>query len=139
MTDPSKPQPAVAPAASAGGRFGASIRNSGYLRKWLLLGITIGVVAGLGAVVFYLVLKYTGEFLLGCLAGYHIPTPVGEGGGHGSAGFVRPWAIPLVTTAGALLSASWPDSRRKPRATVPTKPSRRYMAIPARSVSARCW
>ena len=60
-----EPQPALAPAAAAGGRFGASIRNSGYLRKWLLLGITIGVVAGLGAVVFYLVLKYTGEFLLG--------------------------------------------------------------------------
>jgi chloride channel protein, CIC family len=107
VTDPSEdePQSAVAPAAAAGGRFGASIRNSGYLRKWLLLGITIGVVAGLGAVVFYLVLKYTGEFLLGYLAGYHIPTPVGEGGGHGSAGFVGPWAIPLVTTAGALLSA----------------------------------
>jgi chloride channel protein, CIC family len=107
VTQPTEdgPQPAVAPPAAAGGRFGASIRKSGYLRKWLLLGITIGVVAGLGAVVFYLALKYTGEFLLGYLAGYHIPRPVGEGGGHGSARFVRPWAIPLVTTAGALLSA----------------------------------
>jgi chloride channel protein, CIC family len=98
-------QPAVAPPAAAGGRFGASIRTSGYLRKWFLLGITIGVVAGLGAVVFYLALKYTAEFLLGYLAGYHLPTPVGEGGSHGSAGFERAWAIPLVTTAGALLSA----------------------------------
>jgi CIC family chloride channel protein len=95
----------VAPAAAAGGRFGASIRRSGYLQKWLLLGVTIGFVAGLGAVVFYLALRYTGEFLLGTLAGYHIPRPAGEGGGHGSAGFVRPWAIPLVTTGGALLSA----------------------------------
>jgi chloride channel protein, CIC family len=100
-----EPQPAVASAPAAGGRFGASIRKSGYLQKWLLLGVTIGVVAGLGAVVFYLALKYTDAFLLGYLAGYHIPTPVGEGGSHGSAGFVRPWAIPLVTTAGALLSA----------------------------------
>jgi chloride channel protein, CIC family len=100
-----EPQPAVASAPAAGGRFGASIRKSGYLQKWLLLGVTIGVVAGLGAVVFYLALKYTGAFLLGYLAGYHIPTPVGEGGSHESAGFVRPWAIPLVTTAGALLSA----------------------------------
>jgi chloride channel protein, CIC family len=99
-----EPQPAVAPATAAGGRFGASIRTSGYLRKWFLLGTTIGVIAGLGAVVFYLALKYTGDFLLGYLAGYHIPTPVGEGGSHGSAGFVRPWAIPLVTTAGALVS-----------------------------------
>jgi chloride channel protein, CIC family len=111
-----EPQPALAPAAAAGGRFGASIRKSGYLRKWFLLGITIGAIAGLGAVVFYLALKYTSEFLLGYLAGYHIPTPVGEGGGHGSAGFVRPWALPLVTTAGALLSA-WVVARLAPEAT----------------------
>ncbi len=100
-----EPQPAMASAPAAGGRFGASIRKSGYLQKWLLLGITIGVIAGLGAVVFFFALKYTEEFLLGYLADYHIPTPVGEGGGHGSARFERPWAIPLVTTAGALLSA----------------------------------
>ncbi|MBW0019039.1 MAG: chloride channel protein [Mycobacterium sp.] len=98
-------QPGVAPPAAAGGRFGASIRKSGYLQKWFLLGITIGVIAGLGAVVFYLALKYTGEFLLGYLGGYQIPTPVGEGGNLGSHGFARPWAIPLVTTGGALLSA----------------------------------
>jgi CIC family chloride channel protein len=95
----------VAPDSAAGGRFGASIRQSGYLQKWLLLGLTIGIIAGLGAVVFYLALKYTGDFLLGYLAGYHVPRPVGEGGSRGSAGFVRPWAIPLVTTVGALLSA----------------------------------
>ncbi|GFG62764.1 hypothetical protein MKUB_02540 [Mycobacterium kubicae] len=100
-----EPEPPQAPPAAAGGRFGAAIRQAGYLPKWFLLGITIGVIAGLGAVVFYLALKYTGEFLLGYLAGYHIPTPVGEGGSHGSPGFVRPWAIPLVTTGGALLSA----------------------------------
>jgi chloride channel protein, CIC family len=100
-----EPQPAVASAPAAGGCFGASIRKSGHLQKWLLLGITIGVIAGLGAVVFYFALKYTEEFLLGYLADYHIPTPVGEGGSHGSARFERPWAIPLVTTAGALLSA----------------------------------
>jgi chloride channel protein, CIC family len=99
------PAPGIAPPEAAGGRFGASIRQAGYLPKWLLLGFTIGVVAGLGAVVFYLMLKYTAQFLLGDLAGYQIPAPVGEGGGHGSAGFPRPWAIPLVTTGGALLSA----------------------------------
>lgn len=98
-------EPKEAPPESAGGRFGATIRNAGYLRKWLLLGVTIGVISGLGAVVFYLALNYTGSFLLGYLADYHVPTPLGEGGSRGSAGFVRPWAIPLVTTGGALLSA----------------------------------
>ncbi|MBW0011996.1 MAG: chloride channel protein [Mycobacterium sp.] len=100
-----EPQPVPAPVAAAGGRFGASIRKSGYLQKWLLLGITIGAISGLGAVVFYFALKYTGEFLLGYLGGYHMPTPVGEGGSRGSQGFQRPWALPLVTTGGALLSA----------------------------------
>jgi CIC family chloride channel protein len=88
-----------------GGRLGAFVRNSGHLRKWLILGIVIDVIAGLGAVVFYLALKYTGEFLLGYLAGYHIPTPLAEGGSPGSSHNLRPWAIPMVTTAGALVSA----------------------------------
>jgi CIC family chloride channel protein len=100
-----EPEFPAAPPAAAGGPFGARIRTAGYLRKWFLLGTTIGVVSGLGAVVFYLALKYTAEFLLGYLAGYHLPTPLAEGGSHGSTGFPRAWAIPLVTTAGALLSA----------------------------------
>ena len=86
--------------------LGAFIRNSGYLRKWLILGIAIGIIAGLGAVVFYLALKYTTDFLLGYLGGYDVPTAHGDGGNTGSAGFERPWAIPLIVMFGALLSAS---------------------------------
>src|ERR1700744_3444776 len=88
-----------------GGRLGVFVRNSGHLRKWLILGVLIGVIAGLGAVVFYLTLKCTGEFLLGYLAGYHIPIPLAEGGRPASSHYLRPWAIPLVTTGGALVSA----------------------------------
>lgn len=87
------------------GAIGGFVRASGYLRKWLLLGLSIGVIAGLGAVVFYLMLDYTGQFLLGYLGGYDQPTAQGDGGGRGSAGFDRPWAIPLVTCGGALVSA----------------------------------
>jgi chloride channel protein, CIC family len=81
------------------------VNRSGYLRKWLVLGITIGVIAGLGAVAFYLALDYAGKFLLGYLGGYDIPKPVGDGGDPGSPGFDRPWAIPLITFGGALVSA----------------------------------
>ncbi len=84
---------------------GASINRAGYLRKWLILGIAIGVIAGLGAVVFYLALDYAGQFLLGYLADYHIPKPSGDGGDPGSPSFTRPWAIPLVAFGGALASA----------------------------------
>ncbi|MEZ0354889.1 chloride channel protein [Mycobacterium sp. SA01] len=98
-----------------GGPVGAFIRRSGYLRKWLILGISIGIIAGLGAVTFYLALDYTGQFLLGYVGGYQIPKPVGDGGQPGSPGFVRPWAIPLVTFGGALVSA-WIVAKFAPEA-----------------------
>ena len=84
---------------------GEFVRRSGYLRKWLILGIAIGVIAGLGAVLFYLALEHASQFLLGYLGGYDPPTAAGDGGHRGSTGFERPWAIPLVTFAGALVSA----------------------------------
>jgi len=99
----------------SGGRLGAFIARSSYLRKWLILGVAIGVIAGLGAVVFYLALEYTGKFMLGYLAGYQIPKPVGEGGQPRSPGYVRAWAIPVVTTLGALVSA-WLVARFAPEA-----------------------
>jgi len=76
----------------------------GYVEKWLLLGLTIGVVAGLGALLFYSALELGTHLFLVDLAGYHIPTPGGEGNAAGSAGYSRPWAIPLVVGLGGLLS-----------------------------------
>ncbi|MCI4673898.1 chloride channel protein [Candidatus Mycolicibacterium alkanivorans] len=87
------------------GWTGAFIRGSGYLRKWLILGVAIGIIAGLGAVVFYLALDYTGKFLIGYVGGYQVPAAKEAGGGTGSSGFVRPWAIPLIAFGGALVSA----------------------------------
>lgn len=76
----------------------------GYVEKWLLLGLTIGVVAGLGALLFYSTLQLGTHLFLVDLAGYHIPTPGGEGNAAGSAGYSRAWAIPLVVGLGGLLS-----------------------------------
>ncbi len=42
---------------------------------------------------------------MGYVAGYHLPTPRGEGGSPGSSHYHKPWALPLVTTAGALASS----------------------------------
>jgi CIC family chloride channel protein len=98
------------------GGLGRFVRGSGYLRKWLILGVSIGVIAGLGAVVFYLALDYAGRFLLGELGGYDIPKPDGEDGGNpGSPGFERPWAIPLIVCGGALVSA-WLVAKFAPEA-----------------------
>ena len=75
-----------------------------YLPKWLILASVIGVIAGAGAVVFYEALSFSTHLFLGVLAGYHVPTPAGEGNAAGSAHFARAWAIPLVVTLGALAS-----------------------------------
>ncbi len=88
------------------GRLGAFVRDAGYLRKWLILGVAIGIIAGLGAVTFFLALRYTTGLLLGDLGGYDVPTAQGDGNNPGSPGFSRAWAIPVITTLGALVSAA---------------------------------
>ncbi len=81
------------------------LSGASYLQKWLVLGVLIGTMAGLGAVVFYEALLAATHLFLGVLAGYHVPTPAGEGGHGASASFTRPWALPLVVGLGALLGA----------------------------------
>jgi len=91
------------PWRAAMARAGRWLGAASYLQKWLILGVLIGTMAGIGAVVFYEALLACTHFFLGTLAGYHVPTPAGEGGHRASAGFTRPWAIPLVVGLGALL------------------------------------
>jgi len=86
------------------GRWLSGIRTASYVRKWLVLGILIGVVAGLGAVVFYEALHLGTRYLLGSLGGFVPPTTAGEGGVHPASAFAHPWAIPLVVALGGLLS-----------------------------------
>ena len=87
-----------------GSRLGSRISALPYAQRWLVLGVLIGIVAGLGAVLFYTALQVGTHLFLVDLAGYHIPTPGGEGNQPGSSGFARPWAIPLVVGLGGLIS-----------------------------------
>jgi H+/Cl- antiporter ClcA len=75
-----------------------------YVPKWLLLASVIGVIAGLGAVVFYEALSVATHFFLGYLAGYKVPTPASEGNLAGSAHYARWWAVPLVVALGGLVA-----------------------------------
>ena len=77
-----------------------------YFVKWFILGTFIGIVAGFGAVSFYLLLKYTTDFFMNYIVGYPVPKPLGEGGSSSFYQFIieRPWLIPIVTTIGGLLS-----------------------------------
>ena len=77
-------------------RAGRWVSSASYLKKWTVLGVVIGAVAGLGAIVFYEALVACTHFFLDVLAGYQVPTPAGEGGQVASASAARPWALPLV-------------------------------------------
>lgn len=84
---------------------GSGFEGQRYLAKWLLLGTIIGVVAGLGAVLFYLAIQWATDFFLGMLAGYFPPSPAGEGSNPAQiTDAARPWLLPLVTAFGGLLS-----------------------------------
>ena len=74
-----------------------------YLRKWVILGVLIGVVAGLGAVLFYEAIAQFSNLLLGHLAGYYPPAPRGEGDTVVTE-IGRRWAFPLVLVLGGLIS-----------------------------------
>ena len=83
----------------------ARLRQAGYLRKWLVLGVVIGIVAGLGAIAFTAALRWATEFFLSLAGGYTPPAPAGEGATLGSGShLVRPWALPLVVGLGGLIS-----------------------------------
>lgn len=113
-----RPRPTVPPARRGVGRLVAGrpgwrraasrlalrVNTMSYLPKWLILASVIGCIAGVGAVVFYEALQFATHVFLVVLAGYHVPTPAGEGASTGSAGFTRPWAIPLVVVLGGLIA-----------------------------------
>lgn len=82
---------------------GKGFESTTYLAKWLFLGTAIGLVAGLGAVLFARAIEFATQLLLGGIAGYVPPGPIGEGEPILQA-MTRPWLLPLVTTLGGLLS-----------------------------------
>jgi CIC family chloride channel protein len=82
---------------------GSGFESGRYLGKWLLIGGAIGAVAGVGAILFYLATEWATIFFLGMLVGYMPPAPAGEGVTE-IVPIGRPWALPLVTALGGLLS-----------------------------------
>lgn len=89
---------------SGGARTGSWVRGAGYLPKWIVLGVGIGVIAGLGAVAFYRALRFATWLFLQVLAGYRPPFPAGEGGGAGTGHFPHWWLIPIIVCLGGLVT-----------------------------------
>ncbi|WP_338599269.1 chloride channel protein [Sulfolobus tengchongensis] len=76
-----------------------------YFEKWLILGIILGIVAGLAATSFYLLLHFFESLFLSNFVGMSYPKPLGEGG---TLNFIfnpgRYLLIPVSTAIGGLLS-----------------------------------
>jgi len=85
---------------------GSDVRSGfAYLRKWTLLSVAIGVVAGLGALALLLGIEFFTTLFLGTIAGYTPPSAGGEGLRAVSTIVIeRPWLIPVCTTLGGLMS-----------------------------------
>ncbi len=54
------------------------LRDMEYFEKWLILGVLIGIAAGIGATIFYFAIKLAESFFLGHILGMSIPLPAGE-------------------------------------------------------------
>ena len=59
-------------------RAGSSLESPRYLLKWLLISTAIGLVAGVGALIFFEAIRLSTDFFLGKLVGYLPPDPAGE-------------------------------------------------------------
>ncbi len=61
--------------------------------KWLALGVVVGAMTGLGAILFYVGIEALSHVLLGRLAGFSLPAPAGEELFSVSPGPSRPWLL----------------------------------------------
>jgi len=75
--------------------------NSQYLKDILIMAIAIGIISGVGAIVFHEMLDLFIKYFLEIPAGYHVPKPSGW---HLPPPPKRPWVIPVITTLGGLLT-----------------------------------
>ncbi len=89
-----------------GAGLGRWVSYAGYLQKWLVLGTFIGIIAGLGAVAFYSLLRLASHVFLGLIGGYFVPQPAAEDGFLGTPHFPTWWLIPIIVCLGGLLSGA---------------------------------
>lgn len=79
--------------------------------RWLVLGVGVGILAGLAASFFFLGVEYLRNLFLAQWAGYALPAPAGENLFHGPLHpHPRPWVIPCLLTGVGLLTG-WLVSR----------------------------
>ena len=86
--------------------FGTRINRviqQGYLAKWVVVGLLIGVIAGVGALGFYLAIQAVNNLMLGGITGFYPPNPAGEGAAP-LATHPNYLLVPLSTVIGGLIA-----------------------------------
>ncbi len=75
------------------------------MSRWIVLGVIVGVISGLGAAGFFFLLELSKEFTFGRLAGYYMATPTGEKLFPAPQDMVfRRWVFFILPAVGGLIS-----------------------------------
>ncbi len=81
-----------------------SYRKASHFR-WLALGIVVGILSGIVAVLFFGAVELGKHIFMSQLAGLSLPAPEGEELFHGHAGeHLRTWTIPICLTIVGLIT-----------------------------------
>lgn len=76
-----------------------------FTGRWMFYSLMIGIVSGLGALVFFYLQEWIQQISLHNLAGYYPPLPGGEGEQFGEFTFpLNRWWILVIPTIGGLIS-----------------------------------
>jgi len=81
------------------------INDLPYLQRWFILATIIGIIAGLGALLFYYAIIFFTYIFMNVFLGIILPSPLGEGGNLTfTITNTRYILIPISTTIGGLIS-----------------------------------
>jgi len=73
--------------------------------RLFLSSILVGIVSGIGAIIFFTLLNQVTQFCFHDLANYYPPEPAGEiSGHHPVGGFIRRWVFLIAPAIGGLIS-----------------------------------
>lgn len=76
-----------------------------YFQRWFIIATIIGIIAGLGALLFYYSIIFFSYIFMNMFLGITLPSPLGEGGNLTfSVNPARYFLIPVSTTIGGLIS-----------------------------------